>query len=397
MSLSKLWNFLNLKGTGDAAIVSPEISALLVTAHETFVELAAKFNAETTSDSLRISVAAPAAEPASGKENSRMVRFSVANAFWAISVRAANTKIEFFVLPSVQLPLKSGSETASRLKLKISASREDGAVVYRMDDVALELGEAKTLVAALLKDVLQRSKADFDFLPENVRLQYDNQSLTAAVRELIKEKSVLTDRIAGQQDSLQAQIASEIHDTVISDLLFVLRKLESDEPLSKDESKTIIEGVVTKLRELCAELVPRNIGDWGLCVLLEDLFNKMCARSGLKGAFTAPAQELPSLPADIELQIFRIAQECLNNVEKHSRASCATVQIDLEQDELTILIADDGVGYDQIPSSKNGSGVSIMTERVNLIRMQMPASLQFESRPGAGTKAILKVQVPVEG
>jgi signal transduction histidine kinase len=262
-----------------------------------------------------------------------------------------------------------------------------------MDDVQLKMEESKTLIAALFKDILQKSKSDFDFLPETMRVQFDNQSLTAAIRELIKEKSALTDKIAGQQDKLQAFIAAEIHDTVLSDLLFMLRKLESDAPLDRAESVHLLEGVVTKLRELCAELTPRHLSEWGLIVLLEDLFNKTCMRSGFKGTFIPPSSNLPTVPAEVELQIFRIVQECLNNTEKHSKATASKLTIEVLNNELVVSIHDDGIGYSETQSKHAGAGLSIMTERVSLIRLQLPASLSCDSKPGFGTTVTLKVQL----
>ena len=176
-----------------------------------------------------------------------------------------------------------------------------------------------------------------------------------------------------------------------------MRKIENDLPIEKSESSKILEGAVDKLRDLCTDLVPRNLGDWGLAVLLEDLFNKVCARSALEGTFNCK-QSLPSLPEDIELQVFRVVQECLNNVEKHGNASRAGLDLGFVDGELTVVISDDGVGFDQsLSDNHKGSGHSIMLERVDLIRLRVPAALQIESQPEAGTRVTLRVRVAAAG
>lgn len=386
--------FLRLfKGAGGEP-VGPFSGALelLDLARKTYCDIAERHNARTQSESLRAVVSKVVASQRDGKDTAAgIIRFSVSTSFWAIVVRVSVDTVQFFVLPAVQLPLLGEAETASRLKLRLRAEKSGGESRVLMDDVVVTLDEAETLMAALFKDILQRSQNDFDFIPESVRVQYGDRSLTAAVRELIKEKGALTDRIAVQQESLQSYIASEIHDTVISDLLFLQRRIENDTPPEKDETVNLIESVVGKLRELCAELVPGNLGDWGLSVLLEDMFNKVCARSGLQGVFLCHC-EIPELAQDVELQVFRIIQECLNNLEKHANATQANLTIEREGTELTITVADNGVGYERSSNdARKGSGLSIMTERVNLIRLQIPASLQFESKPGSGTRAILKI------
>lgn len=387
--------FLRLFKVAGGEPVEPLSGAikLLDLARRTYCDIAEKHNAKTQSDSLRAVVTNVVAAKREGKaDEPAIIRFSVSTSFWAIVVRASADTVLFFVMPAVQLPLLGEAETASRLKLRLRAEK-DGGEDFRvlMDDVVVTFREAETLMAALFRDILQRSQNDFDFIPESIRVQYGDQSLTAAVRELIKEKGVLTDRIAVQQESLQSFIASEIHDTVISDLLFLQRRIKNDTPLEKEEAVSLIESVVIKLRELCAELVPGNLGDWGLQVLLEDMFNKVCSRSGLQGVFLCHC-EIPELAQDIELQVFRIIQECLNNLEKHANATQANLTIECEGTELTITVADNGVGYERTADdARKGSGLSIMTERVNLIRLQIPASLQFESRPGSGTRAILKI------
>ena len=369
---------------------------LLELAYKTYCDIGEKHNTKTESDSLKVTVSKLVSDAKARTEDAEagVIRFSVATAFWAIVARASVDTVHFFLVPAVQLPLLNEAETASRLKLRLRAADSGQAAKFFMDDVSVSLAEAETLMAALFKDILQRSQNDFDFIPESVRVQYGDQSLTAAVRELIKEKGALTDRIAVQQESLQSYIASEIHDTVISDLLFLQRRIQNDTPPQKEEAVNLLEDVVTKLRELCAELVPRNLGDWGLAVLLEDMFNKVCLRSGVQGVFLCNC-DVPELASDIELQVFRIVQECLNNSEKHANATQAKLTIECKDNELTITVADNGQGYDQpTGGSQGGRGRSIMTERVNLIRLQMPASLRFESKVGSGTWATLKIQVP---
>ena len=99
---------------------------------------------------------------------------------------------------------------------------------------------------------------------------------------------------------------------------------------------------------------------------------------------------------DVEVQLYRIAQECLNNIVKHSQASAARLEIRRTEGLVTITVTDDGCGFDwnaQTAEEMNRSGFGLigMTDRLRL----MGGRLDFQSAPGEGTR--LRFDIAIEG
>ena len=84
------------------------------------------------------------------------------------------------------------------------------------------------------------------------------------------------------------------------------------------------------------------------------------------------------------MQLLRIVQESLANIRKHANAHAVRILVSFDGDELTLLVEDDGIGFDQAPSGKPGEhiGLSIMQERA----FRMGGELRIESEPGEGTR-----------
>ncbi|MBI3692917.1 MAG: ATPase, partial [Mycolicibacterium aromaticivorans] len=124
---------------------------------------------------------------------------------------------------------------------------------------------------------------------------------------------------------------------------------------------------------------------------------------GLLGGLASLATSIPEvdlelhladerLPEHIEVALYRIAQECFQNVVKHSRALVATVTFTVGDGVARLEVVDNGVGFETGPvSSSGGYGMLSMAERAELVG----GTLTVRSRPGAGTT--VTVSIPVEG
>jgi signal transduction histidine kinase len=91
----------------------------------------------------------------------------------------------------------------------------------------------------------------------------------------------------------------------------------------------------------------------------------------------------------VSLCVYRIAQEALHNVAKHSRAREASVRLEREGEEILLVIADSGVGFDPLAVNRAGIGLSSMRERVGVLDGQ----LVIQAAPGGGTE--VRVRVPM--
>ena len=98
------------------------------------------------------------------------------------------------------------------------------------------------------------------------------------------------------------------------------------------------------------------------------------------------------LPSPVAINVYRIAQEALNNISKHSKATIANLLVEHQDDMLTLIIEDNGVGFDptDLSARTNGQGqmgLIGMRERAALVQ----GSLEIESQPGRGTTIFVRV------
>ena len=304
--------------------------------------------------------------------------------------REGNSAIECFLLPSAEQSALMEAELPSRCKLRILI---DGGVLS-VDGTPLTASELSTLIRSLLKDVIVRSQGEFDSMSEPVRLAYGGQSLTGSVRSLVAEKHVLVQKIVNQQEAILAQVARELHDAVLGNMMVLERSLTGGRKISDQEMVTLVREASTQLRAICHDLYPRDLKDCGLAPMLQEICTRLSERVGCPCTFTCQG-ELPSIPDEVLLHVYRIAQECCNNIEKHASASSVTVSLRAEQGTLTLVIADAGKGYDSsippIAARSGGSGTSIIRERAELINALLPCHLWVSSVPSEGTTITLRV------
>ncbi|MDI6402888.1 ATP-binding protein, partial [Balneolaceae bacterium ANBcel3] len=108
--------------------------------------------------------------------------------------------------------------------------------------------------------------------------------------------------------------------------------------------------------------------------------------------YTFQSVDVPDdLPEDITIQIFRITQEGIQNIEKHSQARKAEVQLICHCDQLVLTIDDDGKGFDATAASPNGIGLENIKKRVTY----MKGEVMISSVPGSGTE--MMVIIPLDG
>lgn len=223
-----------------------------------------------------------------------------------------------------------------------------------------------------------------------VALDQLNAALQATQRRLITER----------EDERKA-LARELHDQVIQDLLGLIYRLEDVENLAdtlelQQDVGSIRQGIrnlVGELRQMCSDLRPPTIDHHGLSAAIDSLASEWAERSDIQLQLEIdPA--LGRLPEMIELSVFRIVQEGLNNIRKH--ASASHVRLSLQRTSTTNLLVrleDDGKGLsnptDLAALSENKHfGLVGISERVALLR----GSMNIESSKGNGT--ILQVEIP---
>jgi signal transduction histidine kinase len=248
------------------------------------------------------------------------------------------------------------------------------------------------------------------------RFNIQNSSdITRIINDLVFEKQNLAYKVASQEEEMKHRLARELHDTIIADLMMLKRYITGDKQLTTEQIVEIIDHVLRQLRDVCSDFAPRHLKEWGLRMCIEDLLQRLTARTGMKTNLNWLGAA-PDLPDPVLIHIFRIIQEALNNVEKYSGATRVDISVELAPSgTLKFLVADNGHGkstahLDEEDSEGNnedvaerdatgrsgGMGMSGMKERCDIIRCFLPAKLSIENNPGHGYKTFLEVMLPVK-
>jgi signal transduction histidine kinase len=201
-------------------------------------------------------------------------------------------------------------------------------------------------------------------------------------------------RIVDAQEVERRRLARELHDETgqaLSSILLGLKSLE-DQVGSVEARQAVLnvrELVVSTLhdvRRLAVELRPKVLDDFGLVAALERLTETFGAQTGIGVRFQSG---LPAgrLPADVETALYRIVQESLTNIVKHSRARNISIVLVRKPGAVAAVIEDDGEGFDADSVRDGGYGLVGMRERVGLL----DGRLQIESSEGGGTTLVAEV------
>ncbi|MBX9695516.1 MAG: hypothetical protein K2Z81_24235, partial [Cyanobacteria bacterium] len=301
--------------------------------------------------------------------------------FWCLSLRFSSARAELFSFACVPLNIMENAEKIDARKFSLQLDSSRG---WLLESAPVDEDDFKLLCRTAFKDLTSRSLNALESgdCSNTMAGLAQDASLNGQVRALIKDKHQIAEKLVLQQESLQCDISREIHDAAIGRLMLLKSALMSRNPLPPAETVREIDSVVDTLREICNGLAPRDLRDWGLTTVIQDMVNRLADRTNADCDFSF--SDLPELPQDVTLQVFRIVQEALVNVEKHSCASVIRVSINRDDTgKILVEIWDDGRGFRDRGAS--GMGLSIMHERVDLIRTTYPASLAVDSTPGKGT------------
>jgi PAS domain S-box-containing protein len=143
-------------------------------------------------------------------------------------------------------------------------------------------------------------------------------------------------------------------------------------------------GVQAEMRALVAELRPSTLTDANLGDLIHLLGNALSGRVNI--LVTITAAEGISLPAEVQVTFYRVCQEALNNVARHAKASHVDIKLQKEGSEITLIVRDDGQGFDAQHTLTGHYGLSMMRERAEAIG----AVISVTSQPGHGTELIMR-------
>ncbi len=273
--------------------------------------------------------------------------------------------------------------------------RKDGSLFWgRVNFALVRDGAGRPLyIVGIIEDITEEKAAAGRLVAQEAEYRH---LLEQRIAERTAELNAANERLRAKaaQDAVLAErtrLARDLHDAVTQTLfsttliaevipdLWVLDQPEAHRRL--EELRQLTRGALAEMRTLLVELRPNALIEIPLPVLLRQLTEAMTGRARIPVHVTvdgnAPDRRLPS---DVQVGLYRIAQEALNNVAKHANATQALVTL-RQDDSVRLTVADDGAGFDPNAVGADHLGLRIMRERAEAIG----ARFSLYSEPGEGT------------
>ncbi len=274
--------------------------------------------------------------------------------------------------------------------------------------IALWFG-AKQIVQPLQKLETQAAAlawGDFDAIKDSVggitEVQHLQKELTEMSRKVQAAQEGLRDyigAITSAQEEERLRLARDLHDDTIQSVIALKQRVQLAQKSVRDQTsrktlaelESLAEQTIENLRRMTRALRPIYLEDLGLVTALEMLARETSQNSGIQIEFHKSGEE-QRLSHEVELTLYRMAQEALSNVVRHSQARRADVHISFEKQGIELEVSDNGIGFDMPKSptdfaSKGHFGLLGIRERAELIG----ARLEVESASGNGSRLKVKV------
>lgn len=232
--------------------------------------------------------------------------------------------------------------------------------------------------------------APHEFSEEEVALATlfsDQAALTienARLREQVKQIAIIDER---------NRLARDLHDSVTqtifsaSLLAEALPRIWESHPeegrRGLEELHRLTEGALAEMRTLLLELRPAALIKKPFGELLKQLIQSVASQAQVAATFTGKGDRV--LPAEVQVALYRIAQETLNNSIKHAKASQIAVELHYQTEKVILRMSDNGCGFDPSAIPPDHLGVAIMRERAQSIG----ATFELTSQPGHGTEVLV--------
>jgi signal transduction histidine kinase len=229
-----------------------------------------------------------------------------------------------------------------------------------------------------------------------MRVQRQQRRALADANTVITRYAATVENLATSRE--RNRLARELHDTLAHTLTATSVQLEAANALlheDKERAGKLMEqalratrGGLTETRRALQAMRASPLEDLGLVLALQDLAQTTQLRSGCQVSVKLP-DTLPDLSPEVEQTLYRVAQEGLENIVRHSNARHVALRIERVNERIQLEVTDDGVGFDaQKVNSEQHFGVRGMYERV----LALGGNLQIDSTPGLGTQIRLELQ-----
>jgi len=251
-----------------------------------------------------------------------------------------------------------------------------------------------------LFDIENGSLSDSEIKGKGVFAQL-NKTLTNIFERIRKQEDELqTEKlrrlrsVIDGQDQERQRLSRELHDGIGQSLIAIKLQLENAETQNYsmmragiDSAKNMIDTTIEDVRNVCNALMPAALNEFGIVSTLRALCSELGALAGFKSVFENEGS-LDRMSKKSQVYLYRIAQEALNNITKHARASQVTMKLKRSNNIVTLEVTDNGKGFifDPVCFAQR-NGLQNMRERTHLLQ----GEFTINSEPGKGTTILVSI------
>ena len=293
--------------------------------------------------------------------------------------------------------IRTAYESADKVRVELAINRErEKFAIQRRNDLERRIKEAYGTVSKA-ESLVSQVGTIMDYLSGDLSNLNDHLDDS-------EKRKYLAIRVIKAQEEERSRVAREIHDGPAQSMSNVVLKAEICEKLidiNIDQArselqnlKKIVRESLKDVRRIIYDLRPMSLEDLGLLPTLQKYVESFSLETGIDIIFYRRGLDMVVDDKNLNLTIFRVVQEALNNIRKHSNAKTGEVRVEFTPLSVSLKISDNGQGFDanalQVAKDDHSSGFGLMSmkERIEL----MLGKMEISSQPGKGT--VVKVVLP---
>jgi signal transduction histidine kinase len=245
----------------------------------------------------------------------------------------------------------------------------------------------------LINLVLEQKNEEINLQAEKLKEANATMEKKVEVRtkELEDERKHSLRAILVGQEAERERIAQDLHDSLSIRMIGLKRMIESNVTPYGAAALFEIDAIIGQVREISHNLLPYALKNLGLVKAIEDL----SASVGVQGILAIHFSKINIGPetrweSTVETEIFRVVQELLTNIVKHSSATNVEIELIADKNMIFLSVEDNGKGFDSGSVSGNGIGLSNIKARINLLG----GTINYDTQPGKGT--VVFINIPIE-
>jgi signal transduction histidine kinase len=319
----------------------------------------------------------------------------------------ANSMTQFWdALDRTFLVAERGDEKEARTQIRMSLQARQAALSTAVARLLVQNNESEERTAIETQSIYARAERDVYLLlaamlvvvgATSIYLVHHNRRIFDAVAALSQRRSELAQQLISMQETTFRSVSRELHDEfgqILTAIGAMLQRadrrgsaMEASLRADLREVREIVQSALDKVRALSQALHPVVLDEVGLETAIDIYLSTFEDRTGVAIHYEKTG-EAPALDRGIAIHLYRVLQEALNNVVKHSQSSRADVRLHLSPASVVLEVEDRGIGF-KAGSGQRGMGLVSMCERAELVN----GRIEFLAPNGGGS--LIRLTVPV--